>query len=759
MDVPPAREPLTLPPGSRVILARSPGDRALVAELIDARERIASHGFRVLDPRTLPDGGLDGPERAIVAGVDLDGAESLERLVTALGPDRTWTVLRLPSIASSLVEGWQASVEAGAGTPFEAWLEEGFATDGGAALIDRWRRAVDDRSIGRWASSSRPERLIAVVLDEHDPPAARRTLEELLELPSGTLTGAGGPAAPAAGEAPKVASRTATRHRALTLGEIESVRSLNLEVLAANVRDRPVARAVPAAVGHVARRSPDPSEPAVPVPAWALERLRPGVAARLGGLEDDGIRVLDASMPTSAGVEPCVPPDAAAALAMGVLWASGAAGTEGVAVPRGPRPRWRRMASAGLRSLRSGSLVVRPIAARLPRARPAEGPDVPTAEPRTRPLGPRLVEPLPRGTRLVHVGPPKTGTTALQASFHRQRGALLRQGVRYAGRARHSASAVLAVSGRPAFDQDEGPPSIDRWLELVADVRTAVEPRVVISSEFFAETPSEAIPRIVGDLGGPAVHVVVTLRPLARIVPSQWQQYVQSGMRLGFEPWLRSVLADPPGSATPTFQRRHRHADLVARWAEVVGADHVTVVVVDERDHDQLFRVFEQLLGLGDGSLTPRPDVANRSMTVPEIEAVRAFNVAFRGAGLGNALFHRVMHFGAATFMKLRPPAADEPRIELSPWAVRRCAELSHEIVARIRDLGVRVVGDLDSLATTPDPGPADGDADPCISPAIAGRMAMGIAVATRLARARRRASGASGASDGDHPNEDADGG
>ena len=67
---------------------------------------------------------------------------------------------------------------------------------------------------------------------------------------------------------------------------------------------------------------------------------------------------------------------------------------------------------------------------------------------------------LPEGTRLPHIGPPKTGTSSLQAAFHQNRPATLDQGVRYAGSSRHSGSAVLAVTGRPSFGRDAGPPSM-----------------------------------------------------------------------------------------------------------------------------------------------------------------------------------------------------------------------------------------------------------------------------------------------------------
>ena len=181
---------------------------------------------------------------------------------------------------------------------------------------------------------------------------------------------------------------------------------------------------------------------------------------------------------------------------------------------------------------------------------------------------------------------------------------MLAQGVRYAGRSRHSGTAVLAVTGRPSFQRDSGPPPMRSWDELAAEVRNAAEPRVLLSSEFFADAEADRIPRIVEDLGREHIHVVVTLRPLARILASQWQQYVQSFMRLSYGGWLDGVLNQPRGAVTPTFWRRHRQDELIERWAEVVGAGNVTAVVIDEHDHDHVLRVFEALLGLRSGTLS-----------------------------------------------------------------------------------------------------------------------------------------------------------
>jgi hypothetical protein len=344
---------------------------------------------------------------------------------------------------------------------------------------------------------------------------------------------------------------------------------------------------------------------------------------------------------------------------------------------------------------------------------------------------------VPEGTLLLHIGPPKTGTTTVQGAFHARRAAVLAQGVRYVGRARHSGAGVLAVTGRPSFQRDSGPPPIRRWDDLVRETRAAREPRLLLSSEFFADAEPPAIERIVADLGRDRLHVVVTLRPLAAILPSQWQQYVQSFMPLAYDAWLDGVFNGPPDKVTPTFWRRHRHDELVRRWAAAVGSDRVTVVVIDEADHEHVLRVFEAMLGIADRTLEAGRDAANRSMTLPEIEAVRAVNVRFRAAGLGNALYHRVMHFGAAAYLKWRMPPVDEPRIETPAWALERAAEVQREMDAAIGASGVRVVGDLDALAATRGVAGAAATTEPCVPLPVAERLLRGIRVVAGRERGR----------------------
>jgi hypothetical protein len=370
-------------------------------------------------------------------------------------------------------------------------------------------------------------------------------------------------------------------------------------------------------------------------------------------------------------------------------------------------------------------------------------------------MGEDLGGAVPAGTRLLHIGPHKTGTTAIQGAFHRSRPASLAQGVRYAGPNRHpvgAAQAVIAAGSSHVTDAmgvsttpaTAPPPRIELWRRLVQEIHAAKESRVVISSEWFADADDATIERIVEDLGAQSVHVVVTVRPLEKLLPSQWQQYAQAGFGQPYEAWLESMLR--PGApaqepATPSFWRRHRHDELVRRWARVVGAEHVTVLVADDRDHEAVLRSFERLTGLRSGTLQPEPASTNRSLTAPEIEVVRSINAALTDARITGERRLALGLFGAAAALRLREPLPDEPRLHTPDWASARARELGAEIAAGLRSSGAHVLGDLDRL---PNPSPSEAPRAPASQlaaeaepwwPAIVGAAVLGVATGAGLVR------------------------
>jgi hypothetical protein len=338
---------------------------------------------------------------------------------------------------------------------------------------------------------------------------------------------------------------------------------------------------------------------------------------------------------------------------------------------------------------------------------------------------------LPDGTRLVHIGPHKTGTTTLQGAFHRARRAAAMQGVHYAGPNRQPLHAARAIADMGKTKGED----LRHWRRLVREIEGSKAPRVLVSSEWFGDASDSGIRRLAGDLGADRVHIAVTLRPLRRIVSSQWQQSVQAGMTRSFESWLESLFQRPDGLDGLPFWHRHRHDRLVERWAAVFGTDRVVAVVADDRDRDVLLRSFEGLTGLRAGTLVAADDRQNRSLTAAEVELVQQITNSLMGAGVdAENRLHIVLH-GAADHLKQRLVVRQEPRIQIPAWAVSECERVGREIVDNLRASGIRVLGDLETLVA----GPAEADTKAARSstdwPTLATVASMGALAYVGLAR------------------------
>lgn len=316
--------------------------------------------------------------------------------------------------------------------------------------------------------------------------------------------------------------------------------------------------------------------------------------------------------------------------------------------------------------------------------------------------GPAAIETLPPGSRLFHIGPAKTGTTALQWMAAELRPELLAHGVRYPGRTRNHRLAVSAFLGRSIGWKDRSgrrtAPSMRHWYELLGELEAERSRRTWFGHEYAALASPAEIERFAAQLG-PSLQVVITLRSFARMLPSMWQELLKaSGSSAAFEPWLRRQLR-PRRPADFARRKRHDHGGLVERWAELLGAERVTVVILDPDDHGFVFGAFEDLLGLPAGLLTSRPVPAgvNRSLTVPEVELLRRLNQVTRAHDLPWTNHERLVVQGAVA--RLLTGATEAEPVRLPGWAVPLANEVTAQNVERITASGVRIVGDPANLA------------------------------------------------------------
>lgn len=319
-----------------------------------------------------------------------------------------------------------------------------------------------------------------------------------------------------------------------------------------------------------------------------------------------------------------------------------------------------------------------------------------------------VVTPLPDGATLFHIGPQKTGTTALQRVAAAHRELLLRHGVRYPGDTVNHRLAVAALVGKPVGwkagpdGRPTPPPPIRLWEDLVEEVRSDPVNRVWLSHEYGAGAGPAQARRAAADLGD-RLHVVVTLRSIARMLPSIWQETNKAaGNRGTFDNWLRKLF-DDGSEVSRKIRARHDQGALLRRWAEAVGPERVTAIVLDPTDHTFLFRTFEQLLELPDGLLAAvdtGDDRANRSLTVAEIELLRRFNRQFRSHDTDWSQYDRLVVRGAVfRLLKFRNPPAGEPQLAMPGWAAELADEAARRNADQVAASGVRIIGDPAWLA------------------------------------------------------------
>ena len=345
-----------------------------------------------------------------------------------------------------------------------------------------------------------------------------------------------------------------------------------------------------------------------------------------------------------------------------------------------------------------------------------------------------LPEPLPRDAVLLHIGPHKTGTSAIQSALNAVRDELAERGVVYLGGRRHREQGPLAALNRTGRAGIRKPTRGD-WDKLLHDVRDNPSCRVVLSSERYCWARKTNAMTIVGDLGPDRVHVVITLRRLDRILPSQWQMSVQGGLTSTFDQWLQLVFSetDPRPAEAQRFWRRHAHGQLVRRWVAAAGVENVTVIVVDDKDHSMLPNAFAELLDLPPGLIRPIKGKGNRSLTAGEVELVRLVNEAFAAHQWTRLEHAQFVRRGLSSSLRNREPERDETRISTPPWAVELAGVRTDSAIAAIRASGVRVIGDLDSLRIGP------GGARPRALRRGTGSRRRGSARGHRCARGRAR--------------------
>ncbi|MEU4384946.1 hypothetical protein [Promicromonospora sp. NPDC023805] len=316
------------------------------------------------------------------------------------------------------------------------------------------------------------------------------------------------------------------------------------------------------------------------------------------------------------------------------------------------------------------------------------------------------VDPIPPGARLVHIGLPKTGSTALQYAASQLKKRLRREGVLYPGKGENHHKGASWLAGLNVAYLPDPTPQERWWLNLERELDLHPQHRGFLSFEMICTTDSDGARRTVdeiGDRGRIPVHVTLVLRNIGTFLPSYWQESLKRGNSASLEEYLRRALKDPAAvDASGAFHRRDG-LGLVERWSEIVGPENVTVIVLEKARPTRLLDTFESMLALPAGILHSEPPVgagANRGMSAAEAALVRRLNEQIIGEWHASSREHRnLVHHGVVgRLLSSREPAESEGKLRIPGWAAESCAEAGRILADSVRSTGVRVVGDLAEL-------------------------------------------------------------
>ena len=303
---------------------------------------------------------------------------------------------------------------------------------------------------------------------------------------------------------------------------------------------------------------------------------------------------------------------------------------------------------------------------------------------------------------ILHVGFHKSGTTALQESFFVQCDELLSQGILYptTGKKAHH-RAVWGLAGKRWGWKDNGGETTPyrTWARMAKLINSSKAQSVVLSSEFFSELSKERILQIKQAVGSRQIKILFTLRPLAKLLGSSYQQYLKYGLKEDYSSWLHSVLDEPGVSKiNPTFWKRHMHGEVISAWAEVFGAANVSVIMVEEQKPELLFESINDYLGLPSNFLKSQPTGSNRSLSLEEITLLLDINRRFPKGRQWSEYLAFVRKGYIRQLTNVVPVKEGKPKLPTPSWAVAKANEIASESKKTIAALGVKIYGDIESL-------------------------------------------------------------
>jgi hypothetical protein len=286
----------------------------------------------------------------------------------------------------------------------------------------------------------------------------------------------------------------------------------------------------------------------------------------------------------------------------------------------------------------------------------------------------------------------------------RNKGALRADGLLYPGRNGTHVMAALDLrniefKGHRYAEADHA------WPRLVKTIKSWGGD-AIIDQELFAGATEKQVGRALRTLDFADVHILLTVRDMARQLPAAWQEWIRNRETETFADWLHAVHPpdDAKSDARWLFWRLHDIPEILRRWTGNVPAERVHVITVPPAGSDPgiLWNRFAGVLDIDPDAYDTRSERQRASLAAAEVEALRALNIALRGQHVPWPAYDRIVkRYLAFELGERRGDPIALPKDHYD-WAV----QWSRDAAAFIAAGGYHVVGDLnDLIPTAPRPG------------------------------------------------------
>jgi hypothetical protein len=351
---------------------------------------------------------------------------------------------------------------------------------------------------------------------------------------------------------------------------------------------------------------------------------------------------------------------------------------------------------------------------------------------------------MPTRRLYVHIGMQKTGTSYLQGAMLRNREVLADQGLDLVPPTkRETFELMLLVRDRykPALDPASVPESLEKFS---AALRRAPGPRALISQESLAVAGPHQIRRLLDACGDREVHVIVTVRDLARQLPSSWQQLIKSGGTATYRRFVRQARArEQEGSDLRPWTHLNVPA-VLERWSEAVGSERIHVVTVPPAGSPPtaLLERYCRVLGVDPDRMLPEETRGNVSLGRVQAELLRRVNSELPDELRPRQVYGNVgKRFFAAQVLAAQETSTIRVPAEFRAW----CDEVADRQIKTIDGAGYAVTGQLADLRC-PDEAFCDKDDPPTHRDVEAAAVKALVHILVLRGQALRRQAGRPGA-------------